>query len=403
MDFGLGGINSEYVWNSGRMSVYTPEARSFHWDGQTGDFFQGTYITGVDDTTLSINSHDWQASGEATAWRSWLPETYMGECVPALTTPAPVYLAGWSDDGVTYTPVEANVVHNNSIDSVQNHGDGIGGWDFSDISAPYDNDMTMGLLYNHQTIGATDFGGIVDLIGNASIEIFTVTERNGDTVNGWVMGNYIDFDFDNPDTVQADFDINGAWCFSQNPSGARECMGQIRLPFGCGQDGLLNAWSVNQDSGFWGGTEWLDNFYQRMTQPQGEYSAGNVTGAGDCAAAFGIAGHDFTGGDSYEFAVATFLMFDEPYAAPEIHLMANQLNKFMGYGRGDVNNDDEINLSDVIYTANYVNYSGPGPIPFMHLGDVDADGDIDNADIMYLVNYYFGSGACPLGAMMNKI
>ena len=98
-----------------------------------------------------------------------------------------------------------------------------------------------------------------------------------------------------------------------------------------------------------------------------------------------------------------FELYDDPFAAPEIHRMANQLNKFMGFGRGDVNNDDEINLSDVIYTANYVNYSGPGPIPFKHLGDVDADGDIDNADIMYLVNYYFGYGAGPLGAMMNKI
>jgi hypothetical protein len=398
MNFGAAGIHEEYVWNSGRMG--TGEGETFTWAGQVGALYQGAYIAGQNDTTLSINSMDWLGGDESVAYRSWLPETYMGECTPSLT--ADVSLAEWSDDGITYTPVTANVVHNNSIDSVQNHGDGLGGWDWGNTSAPYDNDMTMGLLYNQQTIGVTDFGAIVDLLGNASIEIFTVTERNGDPVDGWVLGNYIDYDVDNPDTVEADLDISAGWVYSKNPTGVRETLGQVKIPFGAGYPSMLNAWQINQDSGMWTDTPWLDNAYSNMKDSVGTLSHGPATGQ-DGAACFTVASHDFAGFGSTEFAVATFWMFDDPFAAPEIHRMANQLNKFMGFGRGDVNNDGLIGMCDICYLANYVNYSGPGPIPFMHLGDVDADGDIDNADIMYLVNYYFGGGAGPLGAMMNKI
>ena len=58
----------------------------------------------------------------------------------------------------------------------------------------------------------------------------------------------------------------------------------------------------------------------------------------------------------------------------------------------------DISFADIIYLAEYVNASGPGPIPFQHLGDVDASGgDATQADVVYLFDYYFNYGPCPDG------
>ncbi|MGH8015459.1 MAG: dockerin type I domain-containing protein, partial [Candidatus Zixiibacteriota bacterium] len=96
--------------------------------------------------------------------------------------------------------------------------------------------------------------------------------------------------------------------------------------------------------------------------------------------------------------------FDEGVTDPwanggggEIGNLANFANKWVGFGRGDVNDDNAINLGDIMTLADIVGGSVPGAIPFQHLADVDADDDVDNADLNYLINYYFGCGPCPVG------
>ncbi len=83
----------------------------------------------------------------------------------------------------------------------------------------------------------------------------------------------------------------------------------------------------------------------------------------------------------------------------EVAELAQLVNKWAGFGRGDVNNDGVINLADITYLASYVidDATNPGPIPFMHLGDVNNDGNIDAADVDALVTFYFECGACPVG------
>ena len=80
--------------------------------------------------------------------------------------------------------------------------------------------------------------------------------------------------------------------------------------------------------------------------------------------------------------------------------MANFVNQFAGFGRGDVNNDGAIHLADIMYLNNYVVFSGPGPIPFLHLGDVNNDGLTDAGDVTYLLDFYFVDGECPVGDWM---
>jgi hypothetical protein len=65
------------------------------------------------------------------------------------------------------------------------------------------------------------------------------------------------------------------------------------------------------------------------------------------------------------------------------------------YLRGDVNNDQVINVSDVVYLINYLFINGPEPKPFLWIGDVNWDGNVNVSDAVYLINYLFISGPPP--------
>ena len=61
---------------------------------------------------------------------------------------------------------------------------------------------------------------------------------------------------------------------------------------------------------------------------------------------------------------------------------------------GDLNGDEQITISDVIYLVNYLYRAGPAPSP-LSLADADCDGDQDAGDVVYLVNYLFKGGPGP--------
>lgn len=63
---------------------------------------------------------------------------------------------------------------------------------------------------------------------------------------------------------------------------------------------------------------------------------------------------------------------------------------------GDANCSGNVNLTDVLYLANYVYKSGPAPC-LAKLGDVNCSGGLANlSDIIYLINYLFKGGPAPL-------
>ena len=62
---------------------------------------------------------------------------------------------------------------------------------------------------------------------------------------------------------------------------------------------------------------------------------------------------------------------------------------------GDVNKDGGIDLSDVIYLANYYLKSGDPPPDPICRGNANGDDAIDLADVIYLANYYMKSGPAP--------
>lgn len=61
---------------------------------------------------------------------------------------------------------------------------------------------------------------------------------------------------------------------------------------------------------------------------------------------------------------------------------------------GDVNNDGQVNTSDLIYLADYLFFGGPPPDPLLS-GDANGNCSIENGDLTYLANYLFSSGPPP--------
>ena len=282
------------------------------------------------------------------------------------------------------------------LDSMQNFDLG-GGWDWSNYGAPFDNDLTMGLMCNSRTVGAVDFEPLKDL----TVDIMEITERNGDPVDGWRMGATMDYDVGSDDIASRSAAGSAAWVSNGGVGDTQ--WGMIKFPFGCGSNPnvdftpLINSVSGHGD-GMWFNTPTLylgDSAWDFMNRPAGEYSQAPFTS--DREAHFTIAGHDFAGGDTYELAVAQFGLHGTSGDATEVDALAALANKWLGFGRGDVNNDGAIDVGDVVCLARYVNGTGPGPIPFMHLGDVDCDGDVDMDDVIYLAEFLYNDGPCPCG------
>ncbi len=61
--------------------------------------------------------------------------------------------------------------------------------------------------------------------------------------------------------------------------------------------------------------------------------------------------------------------------------------------RGDANNDDSVNVSDLVFLLNYLS-GGPTPTCMVQ-ADVNDDGSVNIADTAYLSNWLLSSGPAP--------
>ncbi|KPL04256.1 MAG: hypothetical protein AMJ90_01340 [candidate division Zixibacteria bacterium SM23_73_2] len=65
-----------------------------------------------------------------------------------------------------------------------------------------------------------------------------------------------------------------------------------------------------------------------------------------------------------------------------------------GFLCGDADTNGEVNLSDVLYIANYCLKGGLQPVP-LQSADVNCDGEVNLSDVIYLANYLLKSGSPP--------
>jgi len=399
MFFGVGQANQQVVTNTGRLGTgdWTPHAFSI--DGDNASYYQGAYVYGVTTFRIATNTQDWiSGGGETDAFISLQadPNWCDNDCHPYLD--AGVSLGQYTKDGgATYETVIGNMVCKSFLDSVQNFGG-----DWSNFGAPFDNDSTMGLYVNSRVVGAYELapsGDPIPELSNLTLEILEFTERNGATVDNWYFGEIYDCDNGN-DSVGIDRSISTAWTY--NRPAADQAWGHIKIPFGCNYEPILNTWGTYGASGtpghgFWGWGIWWDQCYNDMAAGTGVFMDGNMS-SGDQEAMVTFAKKNFGANETLKLGIAHFGLHNlsDATSSAEIAPLAKLVNKWAGFGRGDVNNDGAINLADIIYLAATVN-GGNGAVPFKHLSDVNADGNINMADVDYLIDYYFGCGPCPVG------
>jgi hypothetical protein len=419
--FGVGGANEQLVTNTGRLGTGDwgdgPAGfNGFLIDGAGAEYYQGGYVYGVSQKRIAMHTQDWTSGtspldGEAASYVSLQPDpNYVsGDCKPALAEN--IVVNQYSTDGLNYTDLYGSVVYKTFLDSVQLWTDELGNWDwelvYSGTSGAFDNDSTMGLLCNARTVGVLDAPAVENLeyLNQMTIEVFDFQERNGNTVNDWGMAHFVDYDVGN-DSVTINRNVSASWTFDQDAN--EDAWGTIKIPFGPGYTPTKNNIGIVGESGvqgFWEyGTYW-DSVYFYIN----DYGTGAIInteggtmqeGDGEAHQSL-VAGINFAGNGTYSFAVAQWALHGVPginsAGSPEVQALAHIANKFVGFGRGDMNNDNVADISDLIRLAQHIFYAAPNAIPFAYLSDVNADGATDISDLNYMVNYYFYGGPAPVG------
>jgi hypothetical protein len=268
-----------------------------------------------------------------------------------------------------------------------------------------DNSLTIGMRLSYREYGA--FGS---MFNNFKLIAYDLYNRNDTQVEDLYCGIYADWDMPGPwegcEQVEGSIENNIVYQFNE-VSG--EIAGYGSLPMkGSSLDGttltsaLYSGYGIDC-SWFW----FLDlptTFYGFVRDcPEGDwcysYAAAPGSPPGDRAM---ILTADKKTLGAYEGVSGAYVVWYYPTGAnvPEIADMMKFANKWAGYDRGDLNNDGDITLNDLVTLILYLN-GGKAPYPFLYLADVDADGDVDYNDVVYFYNFFFENGPYPISKLIR--
>jgi len=416
--FGVGAANGGKVFNSTKL--LDADLGTFTIDEDGASFFQGAlFFSGpqvgdvppgkpaIFSARAAMHAANWHS--DPNNWESILPDPncYDQTCPP--NHRINVLLGSISNDmGASYEDVYGEIVAFAFVDSVQDMCDydtlgNCTSWDWiyminNGVQAPLNDTLTMGFHGCGSVFGAYD----QPLLNNFVIYKYDFSGRYG-AVNDIYVGAMMDFDAGTDvagysEELSLGYDYDGG-----NPTGG---WGMVKIPFGCGYEPMRGAKGIESQQGPWNDSDvWLDSLRYWLTSVTGlTYQTGAAPGmpvVDDRDAFFNIAELDMPqqGTGVTTLGIALFGLPDLANAdLPESYAdLANTANKWCGFGRGDVNNDNVIDLVDIALMIDFVYYGGDGPYPFLHLGDVNADGAVDAADVAYLIDYYFNFGPCIQG------
>jgi hypothetical protein len=420
LEFGVGSTNFTVVWNTANIAYFTSEGdhsvniNGYEAGGAQGEPFgaiRGYMVTG---RRMAMTGQSWDGSGDNYFSILGDPNYCDNACKPALATN--VLLGEISTDlGATYTPVMGNVAAATYIDSVRDYDDGAGGWNTQTLPLTFNNDSTMGFIANETHYGAVDVAELADF----KLVRVDVTNRSAsDSINHLVHWAHHDYDLGGAGDSQQGRPDKG-YIYASTPGTGVVADGYVKVPFGCGAGSdfnyIINGVSCDQTASWW---SFDDNNYAFFMDSVGQGLKGLNTlvyqpnmntfppaseggAASDASGDWYFGAMDIGPSETKSFGFAQFAFLDvvDPDDDDQFIGFADMINKWAGWGRGDVNNDMTIDLADIIYLAGSV-AGGNGPYPFRHLGNVDGLGDpevADAADVAYLVDYYFGCGPCPVG------
>jgi hypothetical protein len=358
--------------------------------------FQGSmyYGTTMDDCA-------WNPISGASAWDAladgsflygyYVSGTDCGGCLSAQTFP----VAETPDGGLTYSWVVGDICTFAMVDSGQDMG-----------YYPNQSGPSIGILIKSKEIGA--YGPSVN--ANAEYDYFkltvqTIVNRNATPITGLYYGSFVDWDVSTADAQYPPTGPVGNGFVYAYGGGA--AYGQIGLPSkgsywpdGTPTDGMLGAYNMHSPDSYWDDLQFTD--LMTWAAVPGIVTQAVVTPGTDKAyeVCFGVTNLAAYG--EHMFGFATFGI-DAGFAGPtDVENLRKFANKYAGFGRGDINNDNVITLADIVRLQQWVNAvpGALGPVPFRHLGDVNNDGLQNAADVSYLAAYFFGFGPPPKSTFM---
>lgn len=352
-----------------------------------------------------------------------------------------VVLAQITENGVDYGNVLGTMLNYAYVDSVEEHwlyeiDEDVSSscpeppctlgvewaWDVqyeTGVNQPYSSELTEGFAFKAlvSEYAVTDIVGskyVFEDFWNFVISRHSVFSRYGTAIPGLFVGIVTDWDIDENTANEAMYDeeYSVGWMYeTSSVPFPRYGGGVVKVPFGPGFTPLINT--VDATTPWYGGEEpGFDSIYVWMSRPSTQfmlYDPGVVDDKRmwNTIAELNLPAWAFTGDEEdpvpdeafQTYGYAFFAKYTDHSAAmlDNYSDMATLINKFCGFGRGDVNNDGEVNLTDIVYLSCFMHHTGPGPIPFMHMGDVDGDDDVDNADVTYMIAWYFDGGPAPVG------
>jgi hypothetical protein len=429
LDYGDGGENHIPVWNSTHIMVANSGNSSF--EGETA------YLYGNDGYCYSIAQErvamHWRDGGGDPMWESILPDP-LPTCDFAVATD--VVLAQMSDDGSAYNNVLGTMVNYAYVDSMEDHrvyaiDTTVVPWDTTitwewdvefntGINKPYAADLTEGWAFKALVTeyAVTDVTGpkyALEDFYDFTIARHAVYSRYGYAIPGLYVGAIADWDVadygENTTGYSEEFSVG--WIYDPTYAPYPDFGGGlVKIPFGPGYTPMINT--VDATTAWYGGEEpGFDSIYVWMSRPSTQftnytpYALGEDRRMWNSIVELNLPAWAYTGDENdpvpdeaFEtWGVALFGKYTDHNAAAVDNYsdMATLINKFCGFGRGDMNDDGAMNLVDIVYLNNFVFTGTYGPFPFMHLGDVNNDGAVDNLDITYMIDWYFNGGAGPIG------
>jgi hypothetical protein len=103
----------------------------------------------------------------------------------------------------------------------------------------------------------------------------------------------------------------------------------------------------------------------------------------------------------YTDAIGQITMFPSPdtFGYVDLAVTAHNFLPFVdsirvGLKIGDVTNDGEVNLGDLVFLTNYLYKNGTTPDP-LEMADVNCNGEINLGDLVYLIDYLYRNGPVP--------
>jgi len=420
LHFGAGGANYTTVYNTTLISRGASYDGGVLIDGDNDNVYvnDGYVFTWNDIYHVAMNWDD-PFSNVEYQWKSILPDPLIGDDC-AFTSGTALLAKMWDDIAGDYEDIYGTIINYAYVDSIQDMRNGgdfttwiwdYGWYNGGTLGEPsYNDSLTEGFAFR----GVVSEYGIVDVpeFANFTISRHALYSRYGYAIDDVYMGVYTDYDIGDYNRNRGAYNATYSLAWMYDRLVDEEGWGYVKIPFGLGYEPMKNSISTTYAAFLQDPEPNFDSLHVWMSTRTGLFEmSGNTDADRRLFATMGSldlpawgwtpstpADHIPADGIA-EIGVVQFgymdltTMTDPMEYAP----MALLVNKFCGFGRGDVNNDGNMNLIDIVYLNAFKFGGGDGPKPFEHLGDVNGDSDVNVLDILYLIDWYFQGGPAPVG------